>query len=94
MGCNDYYDPSREREDKNWRRNNELINRSNCKRFRTAGSNDYVGCCECGAMVFTGDLWQEEDLPWVRAHHHWHSLLPRPLAVAGVGHQPAEEEER
>ena len=80
MGCNDYYDPSRERGDERWRDNNTLVNRSGCKRITAGGADFYVVCCDCGAMVWTGDLRREDDLPFVRVHHHWHAT-----SLAGVG---------
>lgn len=72
MGCRDYYDPAYEREQKRWRENNTLINRSNCKRI-SGRVDEHVACCDCGAMIWTGDLFREDDLPFVRAHHHWHA---------------------
>lgn len=73
MGC-DFIDPGRDRRDANWRSNNDLVNRSGCKRI-VGKAQDYVACCHCGAMVWTGDLWEESDLPFVRVHHHWHASL-------------------
>lgn len=74
MGCDDYYDPGSQRRAVNWGRNNKLVNDCGCKRI--AGNvADYVACCKCGAMVWTGSLWEEDDLPFVRVHDHWHELI-------------------
>ncbi len=74
MGC-DYDDPSREWRDRNWTRNNKLINASDCKRIAGSIPKDYVACCACGAMIWTGDLREERDLPFVRVHRHWHEQM-------------------
>lgn len=73
MGCNDYYDPVRDRRDERWRANTELIKRSNCE--LVIYQDTYVSCKECGAMVWTGKLHDEDDLPMVRAHRQWHERL-------------------
>lgn len=70
MGCNDFYDPVRERSDNRWRANLDLIKRSNCEQIRHKDS--YVSCKECGAMIWTGRLQDEDELPMVIAHHKWH----------------------
>lgn len=86
MGCNDYYDPARDRENERWRTNTALLDELG---FATVfvssrglyGSAIAALCPECSAMVWCGDLRREDDLPWARAHNEWHQQLARDLYV-------------
>lgn len=76
MGCDDYYDPVREREDENWHRNENTLKELGFGRvdLPSSGLHDpSVGICYlCCAMVYLGDLRREKDLPAVHKHVEWH----------------------
>lgn len=79
MGCDDYYDPVREREDGNWRRNENTLKELGFERINLPSSDLSVGVCHiCCAMVYLGDLRRVKDLPAVHKHVEWHiGLTPK-----------------
>lgn len=76
MGCNDYYDPAREEEDENWRRNTAYLEERGFS-FRSIGSGlnkgDLAECNRCCALVWIGDVWRRSELSEVKAHADWHA---------------------
>lgn len=72
MGCDDYYDPSRDREDRLWRENCATIEQNNMIRHYNFGS-DFAVCNECGTVVWTGELRRVDALPCVEKHRQWHA---------------------
>lgn len=78
MGCSDYYDPARDREDERWRINTQTLKelRFGFRFIETGraslGDTAIALCHTCGAMVWCGDLRRIEDLPDVSKHHQWH----------------------
>jgi len=69
MGCNDYDDPIREKEDLSWRRNTNRLRELN---FQRLPDPMVQSCNTCGALVHVGNLRREESVIRAEKHHTWH----------------------
>lgn len=69
MGCDDYYDPARDRQ----RDNTRALMSLGFTPIRLVDTVSFGVCATCYAMVYLGDLSYVTDVSAARAHREWHN---------------------